>query len=43
MIDALGASAASIEAQLRWEEYLASLSPEELEAMAARRQGRIND
>lgn len=39
LIEALGHQAATIESQLRWEEYLATLTPEELEAMAQRRRG----
>jgi hypothetical protein len=37
LFEAFGPDATTLEAQLRWEDYLASLSPEELAAMAERR------
>jgi hypothetical protein len=37
MLSVFGGQLAGIEAQLRWEDYLASLSPAELQGMIARR------
>jgi hypothetical protein len=43
LFEALGPDATTLEAQLRWEDYLASLSPEELAAMAERRKQALLD